>query len=76
MAKNSKNKTKQPKSKVKIPQSWIVKATGASIQMVKAVKSGDRKSTGKKGEQIQLAETLFEQEASKLITEVKRLVKL
>lgn len=75
MPKISKNKTNHPK-KIKVPHAWIAAASGSSINMVRKVKNGSRKSTGVKGQRIEIASVLLEQEGSKLIQEVKRLVQL
>lgn len=75
MSEYSKNKTNHPK-KVKIPHAWIAEAAGASTEMVKKVRSGERKATGVKGQRIELASILLEQEASLLIQSIKKAVQL
>lgn len=75
MSEVKKNKTNCPK-KIKIPLAWTAEVAGASMEMVKKVRNGDRKPTGQKGQNIELADMLLQQEVSGLINELKQIVQL
>ncbi len=75
MSKYSKSKTKRPK-KIQVPTAYVAYCAGCSTELVNKIRSGERKATGVKGQQVELADALLEQEQSKLLQKVKELVQL
>ncbi|HUM50447.1 MAG TPA: hypothetical protein PK431_01480 [Chitinophagales bacterium] len=75
MSEYKKNKTNHPK-KIKIPTEYIAASVECSTELVNKIRSGKRRATGVKGQRVELAEALFQQEQSKLIDKIKELVKL
>lgn len=75
MSEYKKNKTKHPK-KIHIPTAYVAESVGCSTELVNKIRSGERKATGLKGQQVELAEALYQQEQSLLIQKIKQLVQL
>jgi hypothetical protein len=75
MIEYSKNKTKRPK-KIQVPTAHVAYCVGCSTELVNKIRSGVRKATGVKGQQVELADALLQQEQSKLLQKVKELVQL
>lgn len=74
---SNKNKVKKPnRPKKRVSPSLIAEVVGCSGSLVRQVISGDRSNETSMGQRIEIADMLLEEGLNKLVTEVKRVVKI